>query len=911
MQMAGIASFQNNAQRLGNPNLPRIQRQMMAGRIGQQQGNGHLGQVVVLTQQRQRDIMAQPKRVQTKKVGAANGLNTKAKVHIPELHQSQVNESTATEEQQAREPTLAMHSVAGGASSNPGSPPLTQTTGNELEPPGSGLLDETTSPAVANQGTVQRWGLSDLVPDSVKKIGRGIAKAASNTWDKVANVAQIALDYAAKKASSIPGYTLLTFVLGKDPIADQEVPRTPMNLVRGVVGLIPGGEQLFKNLQESNVLQQVFDWLDEQLTKLNLTWTYVQGLFSKAWQALSIGDFVPPAKAFNKIKGIFSPLIGKIKNFAIAAGDKIWEMALESALKLAGPGGGQVMVIIKKAGAAFGKIIKDPIGFLGNLISGVGQGIEKFGGRILDHLKNGFVAWLTGAAPGLRIQMPDDIFSLSGMFSLVTQVLGLTWDYIRQKAVKLLGERVVSYAEKAFEPFQILITQGPGGLWEYLKGQLSSMAEMVVDQVKDLMITQAIQAGIKWVMGLLSPAGALLKAAKAIYDIVMFVIDKAGQIGDFVGAMMNSISAIASGAVGSAASLIERALAKALPLVISLLANLAGMGDIANKVMGVIRKVKAKIDGVIDKLIGKVKRLFGGEKKQGTAQSQNTDTSGLQIDSKFQLADGTHELKNRKNSAELTLASDDPKVLDGHPNKDVRDAYIQYKKAIAAATSPSARQKVANQHVEKIIAKIKAVGLANSPLASAPGVGEIQKHGDKQISLHKSGIPLWHLISEHILPYGTAISLWEVIGFGRPARGGIQDRKQTTIFIYKGAADEKTKVDNVLIDELKASIQKHDVALKFKVAVERFESTGDKTAYNDALEIIHVISDELKATKVSAVERTIKAINSEHKSNGTQRAEKVPVPSRGQVEQAAETQYKDINTLILKEILAQFKSGKW
>jgi len=50
----GPTAFQQNANRLGNPNLQRIQRQMMASRIGQAHGNGHLQQVMAAVQQRKR-----------------------------------------------------------------------------------------------------------------------------------------------------------------------------------------------------------------------------------------------------------------------------------------------------------------------------------------------------------------------------------------------------------------------------------------------------------------------------------------------------------------------------------------------------------------------------------------------------------------------------------------------------------------------------------------------------------------------------------------------------------------------------------------------------------------------------------------------------------------------------------------
>ena len=94
----------------------------------------------------------------------------------------------------------------------------------------------------------------------------------------------------------------------------------------------------------------------------------------------------------------------------------------------------------------------------------------------------------------MGIQIPDDLFSLPGIFSLVMQVLGLTWDYIRAKAVKLLGEPVVKALETGFEVFQILIRDGVAGLWEFVKEQFTNLKEMVIDQIKDMVITEVITA---------------------------------------------------------------------------------------------------------------------------------------------------------------------------------------------------------------------------------------------------------------------------------------------------------------------------------------------------------------------------------------------------------------------------------
>jgi hypothetical protein len=91
-----------------------------------------------------------------------------------------------------------------------------------------------------------------------------------------------------------------------------------------------------------------------------------------------------------------------------------------------------------------------------------------------------------------------------------------------------------------------------------------------------------------------------------------------------VRSVVNSVAAIASGAIGSAIAWIEKSLANAVPLAIGFLAQLLGLGGISKKIQEFIRKVQGKVDAVIDKAIAKivamVKKLFGkGGKKDGDA----------------------------------------------------------------------------------------------------------------------------------------------------------------------------------------------------------------------------------------------------------------------------------------------------
>jgi hypothetical protein len=260
--------------------------------------------------------------------------------------------------------------------------------------------------------------------------------------------------------------------------------------------------------------------------------------------------------------------------------------------------------VLSRAATAIGMIIAHPIRFLGHLVDAGLKGFNNFKDHILEHLKEGFMQWLFGAVAATGIQLPKT-FDLPGILSLVLQVLGLTYDNIRARAVNILGEKVVKALETAAEIFKVLITKGPGGLWDYIKEQLGNLIDTVIDSIKSFIMEKVIIAGITWLIGLLNPASAFVKACKAIYDIIMFFVERGSQILDLVNAIIDSITAIADGKIDQAANWIEKSLARAIPVIIGFLASLLGVGGISEKIKEVIDKIRKPINSVIDWVINK------------------------------------------------------------------------------------------------------------------------------------------------------------------------------------------------------------------------------------------------------------------------------------------------------------------
>ncbi len=341
-----------------------------------------------------------------------------------------------------------------------------------------------------------------------------------------------------------------------------------------------------------------------------------------------------------------------------------------------------LMNLLSSALEIIGTIVKDPIGFLGMLIKGVGQGLKNFVGNIGQHLQSGLIGWLTGSLGPIGIQIPDDLFSLSGIFNLVAQILGITWDFVRRKAVKLLGEPVVKVVETGVEIFQVIRRDGAAGLWEYIKEEFNNLKETVIDAIKEMVITKVIEAGIKWMLGLLSPAGAFVKAAMMIIDIVKFFIERGSQIIEMVRAFIEGVKAIASGNVSKVSEAIENALKMALPVVIGFLASLLGITGLTQKVQKIIKKIRKKIDKAITKMILKVKKTFKNLLRKGKAKVKGV-VAGLfewwKKKKKFKNKGGenhTLSFKGKADKAELYIASTPKPVkqylndLKNDPNSD-------------------------------------------------------------------------------------------------------------------------------------------------------------------------------------------------------------------------------------------------
>ncbi len=454
---------------------------------------------------------------------------------------------------------------------------------------------------IFSPGDVWRRARAIFTPylDRIVQLGASLA-AQAIAWLKETFTQPLA-DFCRE----IPGYSLIGVQLGHDPFTDAPIERTPMNVVRAVAEFIPGGAEKVDQLAQSHALERAYQWFMDETRTRNLTWARISGTFAAAWDSLQLEDVLHPIDTLMRMVNLFRPLLVDLAGFARAALMKLAEFIFEAAM---GAGGARIVAIFRRARATFNVIIADPVGFLRNLLSAIGQGVRQFMNNILTHLRDGVIAWLAGPVARSGIQIPER-WDLRGIIWFILQILGLTWTRVREKLVRLMGERPVALLEGTFQLIQEIRERG---LVQALRDRVAeffgNLREAALGAIRGFIQQRLVMAGIQQLLSLLSPVGAVIQAIIKTYNTIQFFIQKINEILDLVESIVDSIAAIAAGQIASAANYVERTMARTIPVILDFLARFIGLGDVGGQVQATIRGLQARVDQMLDRAVDWIRR---------------------------------------------------------------------------------------------------------------------------------------------------------------------------------------------------------------------------------------------------------------------------------------------------------------
>lgn len=641
-------------------------------------------------------------------------------------------------------------------------------------------------------------------------------------------------------------------------------------------------------------------------------------------------------------KGLLDKAVDKVKGMIEAIG-RIKDMLVSLAERVAG---------------VIGDIIAHPIAFLENLVAAVKQGFDQFVGNIWTHLKKGLMTWLFGEVAKAGITLPES-FDLKGILMFLAQILGVTWANIRVRAVNVLGPEVVGMIEqgeaafgKVIEIYNVIKEEGIAGVWHLMQDKLQEIKSQVLDAVGGMVVDEVITAGVKWVIGLLNPASAFIKACMAIYDIVTFFIHHWSDIAELVSTVIDNLAMIVAGNIGAAATLVENALGRAIPLAIGFLASLLGLGDLGDKIKGIIERVREPVNEAVDWVLNTVVkpaataavRAAGwvkGKAKAGVDWAKAKARSGVDwakakarsgVDwAKGKLGVGRDQRTPEQREADRDRGLGEATALlenQGLSPEDVKARLPaikrRYRLTELTLVTESQSEETEVDHIEAA-ASPRVAGPSQTrsrdPHRSAPGIGRVGKHGSKPPSLRRGPEIHW-LESEHVIPFAVGKRLWEVVGMVVPGRGGHQDDGQTTVMIYFGAARVKTPDDLTVIDLFEAAVDRAGLARRMQRAKDLIDAGRPEMAKADVNDVLELMMTGLSTAKDNAVARTNAAIAAENGmlmpgstlSNGQRRAQagsmEPPLPEPERVAEAANAQEDDVVNLATADLEAANLLGR-
>ena len=142
------------------------------------------------------------------------------------------------------------------------------------------------------------------------------------------------LDWLAGKANNIPGFRMLTIVLGVNPINMSSVDRSAANILRALIEIMPGGGLITQALDNNGVFEKAGAFVEEQINALGLTGSAIKSAVTEFISSLSLpGDLLNPGAAWARAERIFTAPIDQIKSTAINLVTGIIEIVKDAILK--------------------------------------------------------------------------------------------------------------------------------------------------------------------------------------------------------------------------------------------------------------------------------------------------------------------------------------------------------------------------------------------------------------------------------------------------------------------------------------------------------------------------------------------------------------------------------------------------
>jgi len=144
---------------------------------------------------------------------------------------------------------------------------------------------------------------------------------------------QDALDRFAEWAYVIPGFRLLTLVLGFNPVNMRSADRNAANLLRALIELLPGGVFITRALDNHGVINKAAAWVEHKLATLGDIGGDLAAALRRFLDSLSWTDIFDLGGVWDRAKRIFTEPIARLIAFGGSVVTEILKMVKDAILK--------------------------------------------------------------------------------------------------------------------------------------------------------------------------------------------------------------------------------------------------------------------------------------------------------------------------------------------------------------------------------------------------------------------------------------------------------------------------------------------------------------------------------------------------------------------------------------------------
>ncbi|MGK7927169.1 MAG: DUF4157 domain-containing protein [Spirulina sp.] len=383
--------------------------------------------------------------------------------------------------------------------------------------------------------------------DPLHNFGKTVVKV-------VTDPAKAALEYIANKAQTLESFSLLTMILGKNPINDRPVNASPVQMMREVVKILPGGKKIDEALNNHGIYEKVATWVAEKVNALKdvvsgigqaidtfierRQWSDVTNL-SAVWTEVEQIFTVPINRAINECKGSVSEIVQWIKDLLLP---------LLAALAAKLPGYDLLKAVLGKDPITDEAYEPNAEVLIGGFMKLIGredlwQNIQE--AKAIPKM----VSWWEenkGTLKGVVEQIPaqfnevmkalkiDDIVELPTAMKKVATVfvtvaskfvswgLNAVWDFL-EIIFEAVAPEALSYIRKAGDAMRSIL-ENPiafvGNLIQAGKAGLNAFASNIGKHLKTSLI--------RWLTGTLAGTGVYIPQALSIREIIKFALSVLG-----------------------------------------------------------------------------------------------------------------------------------------------------------------------------------------------------------------------------------------------------------------------------------------------------------------------------------------------------------------------------------------------